>query len=455
MAVLTGIELCAGVGMLGEGIRAAFRFLGHDYRAVAYVEREAFAAAQLVALMESECLDAAPVWSDMLTFDSGEFRGKVDCVIAGFPCQDLSIAGRRAGLDGKRSGLFFRVCDIADDCQAQILILENVSAIASATASVVDEAEGELEERAAARVMGELADRGWDSEWITLSASEVGASHRRARWFCFAWRMADAECAERRAQRTAGSRGGKGHDGSGREANRRPRVAIETLGNAGLQHEQLQQRAHGAEHSRANSQLDDTDRIGAQRPGGAQQGSTAGCAAVGEPESIRWRERRPESTGQQGRSDVAEHGGAVANAENTNGRRQQQPEISWRGRCRPSGIGASVANTISPRLQERTGGGSNDEPLQPTERSDPISVCGALGIFAPGPNSTEWPGILERFPFLAPATEPGVRGVVDGGPLVVDESRTHQLRAIGNGVVPAQAGCALVTLVRRSGITLD
>lgn len=241
MALFTGIELCAGVGMLGEGVRAAFGFRGHEYRTVAYVEREAAAAGQLVTLMEAGVIDSAPVWSDMLTFDGSAWRGKVDCIIAGFPCQDLSIAGRRAGLDGKRSGLFFRVCDIADDCGAQFLILENVSAIASATATVMDEAEGELEERAAARVMGELADRGWDAEWITLSASDVGASHRRARWFCFAWRVADAERAERRQERSAGSCGCQGHDGSG-QAHRGPRIAEQALGHARLQHQQPETR---------------------------------------------------------------------------------------------------------------------------------------------------------------------------------------------------------------------
>jgi site-specific DNA-cytosine methylase len=127
----------------------------------------------------------------LLTFDGAAWRGRVDCIAAGFPCQDISIAGRRAGLDGKRSGLFFDILDLADACGAWLLSLENVSAIATATASVVDEAEGALDERAAARVVGELADRGWHAEWITLSASDVGASHGRERWFCLAWRVAD------------------------------------------------------------------------------------------------------------------------------------------------------------------------------------------------------------------------------------------------------------------------
>lgn len=182
------IEFCAGVGMLGEGLRAGFEYLGLPHRTVCYVEREAHAAAVLVARMEEGSLDAAPVWSDLLTFDAQRWSGCVDFVVAGFPCQDLSVAGRRVGLDGARSGLFFDILDHADACDATGLFLENVGGIASASASVVDEAEGDLEERAAARVLGELADRGWDAEWLTLSASDVGASHGRLRWFCLAWR---------------------------------------------------------------------------------------------------------------------------------------------------------------------------------------------------------------------------------------------------------------------------
>ena len=187
VALLTTIELCAGVGMLGEGLRAGLDYMGAETRAVCYVEREASAGAVLAARMEEGSLDGAPIWTDLTTFNARAFYGKVDCVVAGFPCQDLSLAGRRAGLDGKRSGLFFEVVRIATDSGAWSMLLENVAGIHSATASVVDEEEGELEERAAARVLGELADLGWDAEWITLPASDVGASHNRSRWFCWAW----------------------------------------------------------------------------------------------------------------------------------------------------------------------------------------------------------------------------------------------------------------------------
>lgn len=222
------IELFAGVGMLGEGVRTGFGYLGIETRCVCYVEREAHAAAVLAARIESGALDAAPVWSDVCTFNARRWRGAVDCIVAGFPCQDLSVAGRRAGLDGARSGLFFEVLRIADDSGAEFIVLENVAGIASATASVVDEAEGDLDERAAARVVGELADRGWNAEWLTLSASDVGASHGRERWFCVAWRC---------------------------------------VGDSGLQHVDLQQRTHGTESSAAITAMADAQRVSGERQG--------------------------------------------------------------------------------------------------------------------------------------------------------------------------------------------
>jgi DNA (cytosine-5)-methyltransferase 1 len=191
---LSTVELFAGVAMLGEGLRAGLEYMGIQTRPVCYVEREAHAAGVLVARMEEGSLDAAPVWSDVTTFPGRLFRGKVDGIVAGFPCQDISVAGQRKGLDGHRSGLFFELPRITDDCGAWFMFLENVAGISSATSTVMDEEEGELFERAAARVVGELADLGWNAEWINVSASDVGANHGRERWFCFAWRdVADTE----------------------------------------------------------------------------------------------------------------------------------------------------------------------------------------------------------------------------------------------------------------------
>lgn len=347
--------------MLGEGVRAAFKFFGIEHRTVCYVEREAAAAAQLARLMEARALDPAPIWSDLLTFDGAAWRGLVDFLVAGFPCQDISIAGRRAGLDGKRSGLFFDILDLADDCGAGGLFLENVSAIATATASAVDEAEGELFERAAARVVGELADRGWDAEWITLSASDVGASHGRARWFCLAWRrMADTGHGPRTHQPINIGRGS-------RQANDCPGGQV----------------------------VDDAQRV----------------ELAGKRVHARSRHAGP------GASDVDGASAAVADIseQGLSDTKQQEPCGSWAG---------------------------HEGRAAPELRGTPL--------FAPGPIDPRWPGVVANRPDLAPAVKPGVRLLADGMAYLVDESRAHQLRQVGNGVVPLQAAVALVELVRRA-----
>ena len=418
---LHSIELCAGVGMLGEGVRAAFEYLGHRHRTVCYVEREASAAGQIVALMEAGALDEAPIWSDLLTFDGAAWRGRVHCVIAGFPCQDLSVAGRRAGLNGKRSGLFFNVLDIADACGAQLLVLENVSGITSATASVVDETEGELFERASSRVLGELADRGWDAECLLIRASDVGANHQRERWFCVAWRMADAERPEWWPFGTGGSRSEPWQHGE-RQADSRTGVGSSPLGHAGLQHSDVQQREIRPEYSTAGNELGDPSR---ERDGAHEQErferrccTTDACACS------------------------PELGNAARDGRNEGGTESDRLE----GRSDSGGTSSTVGHADGTRLQ----GWRNDAGERGGQRSPWPS--GADDIFAPGPLDDRWPGIVADRPDLAPATEPGVRMLADGMAYLVDESRNHQLRQVGNGVVALQAAVAIITLARRANI---
>lgn len=169
---LHAIELCAGVAMLGEGVRAALRLLGRGYRTVCYVEREAPAAAQLVALMEAECLDAAPVWSDLLTFDGSPWRGRVDCIVAGFPCQPHSVAGKREGLEDDR-WIWPDIVRIVREVRPSLVVFENVPGLATT---------GGL-----AACIADLASLGFDAEWGLLRAAAVGASHERERLFIVAY----------------------------------------------------------------------------------------------------------------------------------------------------------------------------------------------------------------------------------------------------------------------------
>lgn len=95
------ISLCAGVGGLDLGVRLA----EPAARCVCYVEREAPVASILVARMEDGWLHPAPIWSDLATFDAGAWRGAVDCVLSGDPCQPNSVAGRGLApttIDGSR-----------------------------------------------------------------------------------------------------------------------------------------------------------------------------------------------------------------------------------------------------------------------------------------------------------------------------------------------------------------
>ena len=126
----TGIELCAGVGWLGLGIELACRHLGIEYRTVCHVERCSYAAATLVARMEDSALAAAPVWDDIESFDGRPWRGRVDCVSAGFPCQPWSVAGQQRGRADER-WIWPHLVRIVREVEPGIVVLENVPGLCS------------------------------------------------------------------------------------------------------------------------------------------------------------------------------------------------------------------------------------------------------------------------------------------------------------------------------------
>lgn len=110
---------------------------------------------------------------DVRLFDTSIYKGRVDSLHAGFPCQDISVAGNGAGIEGERSGLWAEVIRIAGELQPGELFLENSPAITS---------------RGLGTVLGDLAELGYDARWCVLPASAVGAPHIRARWWCLARR---------------------------------------------------------------------------------------------------------------------------------------------------------------------------------------------------------------------------------------------------------------------------
>lgn len=118
---MNGLGLCAGAAGLELGLSLAVPGL----RAVAYVERDAYAVANLVRRMQDECLADAPIWSDLTTFDGREWRGVVDIVTAGYPCQPFSSAGLQQGEDDDRH-MWPHVRRIVEQCGAGLVFCENV-----------------------------------------------------------------------------------------------------------------------------------------------------------------------------------------------------------------------------------------------------------------------------------------------------------------------------------------
>ena len=112
-------------------------------------------------------------WEDVRTFPPPEGEWGVDVICGGFPCQDISVAGKGAGLAGARSGLWYEYARIIGELRPRYVIVENVAAILA---------------RGMGAVLGDLSTLGYDAEWHVIPASAVGAPHRRERMWIVASR---------------------------------------------------------------------------------------------------------------------------------------------------------------------------------------------------------------------------------------------------------------------------
>ena len=198
---MNGLALCAGAGGLELGLYLA----EPGYRTVGWVEREARAAATLVARMADAAVGDAPVWDDVATFDGGRWRGCVDIVSAGFPCQPFSVAGQQRGIEDERHLWPDVARVIGEVCPAWVL-LENVPGLAT---TIAPDGRSALE-----TVHDDLRGMGYEVAWDEFSAAEVGATHLRERLFI----VAHAEHPERRGEHgehgDSHRRNGSGRGGS-------------------------------------------------------------------------------------------------------------------------------------------------------------------------------------------------------------------------------------------------
>lgn len=162
------------------------------WRTVCAVEIAAHQRNTLLWRQRDGVLPAFPVWDDVRTFDGKPWRGTVDVVSGGFPCTDISAAGKGAGIDGAASGLWMEMARIIDEVRPRFAFVENSPMLTS---------------RGLGRVLGDLAALGFDARWGVLGASTFGLKHRRER----IWIVADSQRSERWEEQ---------HDGPSRRVGR-------------------------------------------------------------------------------------------------------------------------------------------------------------------------------------------------------------------------------------------
>lgn len=153
----------------GGGSILAAHLLG--WRTVCAVEIDAGARGILLDRQRDGVLERFPIWDDVRTFDGKPWRGRVDVVTGGFPCQDISQCGAGAGLSGSRSGLWVEQKRIICEVRPKLVVVENSPMLAT---------------RGLGTVLGDLAGMGLDAKWGVFRASSVGAAHHRARLYLVA-----------------------------------------------------------------------------------------------------------------------------------------------------------------------------------------------------------------------------------------------------------------------------
>ena len=387
----------------GGGLDIGFRLAIPNARTVCYVEREISSVSVLVNGIEKGILDDAPIWSDSSTFDGNPWVGKVDWIIGGFPCQPWSVAGKREGKEDER-WLWDDIKQIAMSVQPTGFFLENVSGLI--TGHGID------------TILGDLSEMGFDAEWGSVKAGDIGATHRRERVFILAykpsigWRRWN-ERNERRCEQQ-----------------------IQTQGS----------------FSKCSSELDDTEHNGfnaTEKQRG--NGQAISGSQEGEDSTIQSEGTDNTSAAQQGlenSNDSRFHRTQPDGAE----RERKEIDQEQRGFSLSRPRGSSEDNELDDTNGKRPEVQVQWQHAVVKQSGDTKPKEINITTFPPGPDSEEWESILRDYPRLSPALEKSafesdVRGMANG--VATGLHRVDRLRILGNGVVPLQAAYALTVLARR------
>ena len=384
------LDLFTGYGGFSLGLQLA----GLHVRTVAYVEWAKNPQEIIKARIKDGWLPDAPIFSDISSFRGEQFRGLGDVLVtAGFPCQPHSVAGLKRGANDERN-LWPETLRIIREVGPRYVLLENVPGLLSASSDGGTPAYG-------GTVVGELASLGYSVHWQTIGADDVGAPHRRKRWWCIA--MANTS--------PTGTRD-KPRTPEGRSGTQDVRQGDGTLGSV------------WPDTTGTDAELADSE-IGEPRK--SQSGDRGEGTQRRSPELA-------DSDGQRGCSRATDwqDAGDVGQPSETEG--CHEPEL---------------ADSNSKRLEGVESGFSNSQGWQ--ESDGPFGVrSGAIPIWPPGPSDTSgWEQVIRERPDLAPAltkdTLAQFRGVDDGRSHRVDE-----LKALGNGLLPAVAAEFLRRITRKT-----
>lgn len=434
------MSLCSGIGGLDLGLSRAVP----GSRVVCHVEREAYAAAVLMARMEDSSLEPAPVWcGDLGVFDARPWAGAVDCVTAGYPCQPFSTAGKRGGEDDPRH-LWPHVARVVRECAAPLVFVENVPGHLSLGFDAV---------------CRELQDMGYRIAAGVFSAAEVGASHRRERLFCMAYRD------QRMPGRDDPSRW-EAEEPKTDGRNQPPGSAMaDPSGILGG----VQEAGPSGHEERAAATSPGENRVaGVAHPHGIGSGRSAEVGQAGIT-GVRQEEAgsKHHSTGA---GDVVDTYGSrfgQGNPENQNGPSEQHHiagnedvEVAdGNGSGLERGLHGSGDDTSGREIASGHAPAGSQQVEDPNRKrgrcgqawcghaTDAEAASGIIPEWPPAPSDHgAWSWVIHYYQFLAPAVsvsdadggeetpEPAVRRVADGL-----SHRMDRLRCLGNAVVPATA----------------
>ena len=155
------LDLFSGIGGFSLGLERA------GMKTVAFCEVDKKCQAVL-----KKHWPGVPIFDDVSNLKGEDIEGTVDVICGGFPCQDISLAGKGAGLEGSRSGLWSEFKRLIEEIKPKYAIIENVSALRS---------------RGLDQVLREISEIGYDAEWHCITAASIGAPHRRDRIWIVAY----------------------------------------------------------------------------------------------------------------------------------------------------------------------------------------------------------------------------------------------------------------------------